>query len=146
MRNSLIILFLLIATSAFGEEYVCHVNGTITEKHFSVDGSDLDIRPECIKIKRSLFRSLTRFYLVENNLVREMTQIEKDALLLAEANAQAAAKTQRESDIDSEINSININDISLPLVDAEINALGVSQDVKDFLKKFVRYVVTRSNL
>lgn len=83
--------------------------------------------------------------IIMGSRVIDMTQAEIDAIVQAKADAQAQAELQRLADIDSDFDLIDINDISLPLTDAEIDSLGAPQDVKTFLKKLVRYIVSQQS-
>jgi len=69
-------------------------NGTITKKYISVDGADIKDRPDCLKVDRVVITSLTKFHKVENGEVVEMTQVEKDNLLQAEADAQIQTENE----------------------------------------------------
>ena len=108
MLNKTIVIFLLMCSTAFAGDYVCHDNGTIISKHRSVDGYYF---PACLKITRAEFTSLTRWHKVVGGVVVEMTKAEKDAILLAEATAQ----TQAENDAVDNFN-ITVKDLARALV------------------------------
>ena len=67
-------------------EYVqTDANGRIINKWYSVDRSVVLGLPDIYEIPRDTFNSLTKFHIVDNGRIREMTQAEKDALLAEEA-------------------------------------------------------------
>ena len=79
-------LLILFCSIAIAGEYVCYdENGYITDKHYSVDGNhSAASNPNCIKITRNEFKSLTKWHKVENGQIVIMSQAEKDAILAQE--------------------------------------------------------------
>lgn len=65
----------------------------------SVDGYSQKQRPECLKVTRKVFESLTRWKKIENGKIVEMTQVEKDAL---------DAPTQNEIDSKAVVENLKI--------------------------------------
>ena len=63
-------------------------DGIIIHKYESVDGADIKDNPDILKVDRETFNSLTKYHIVDHGVLRLMTQAEKDALDLEEADIQ----------------------------------------------------------
>lgn len=69
-------------------DYVQHDNGTIIKRWRSVSPGIVEGRPNIVLIDRATYESLTKYHIVDTGAVRIMTQVEKDALDQAEADAK----------------------------------------------------------
>ena len=94
-----LLIFLLLTSVCYAGDYVCFDGGGYkTSKHFSVDGADLDKRADCLKVSRDVFNTVHKYSKVSAGQVVSWTQIEIDAYLQAQADAQEIAqKTAIES-------------------------------------------------
>lgn len=86
----IIISILLISTYAYAGTFVFHTGETITGKRSSC-GAVCSSRPDALRIDLAVYNSITQFHKVVGNAVIEMTQVEKDAILQAEADAKDQA-------------------------------------------------------
>lgn len=98
MKTLKVLLVLLLFYSvAHAGEYICYEEDggsyqVITEKHYSVNGNHPAASSgNCMKIDRPTFNALTKYHVVDEGAVREMTQPEKDAFDAVEAEAQDTA-------------------------------------------------------
>lgn len=127
-----ILILLLMCSTAFAGDYVCHSGGTITKSLRSVDGSTLG--SECLQITRSKLEEITRFHKVDvaiigsnDDKVVEMSQLEKDAIIQAEADAL----------IQSEISAVDNFNVSVEELGRALVQLGIVDGValKDKIKE-----------
>jgi len=123
-------------------EYIQYSNETnrIIQKWYSVDPSAVEGLPNIVKVPRDIFNSLTKYYIVDNGEVREMTQIEKDALDLEETQAQEQAELDRITSLADKID-IDLSGLTLTKVDTAIDNIGDLAGAKTFLKKLCRYII-----
>lgn len=115
------------------------VNNRIINRWMSVDPSIVEGLENILLITREEYHSLTKFYLVDNGVLREMNQEEKDALLAEEAQAIIDAENARILNLDDKIDGIN--GITLVKIDTKIDEIGSLADAKVFLKKLCRYII-----
>ena len=80
----------------------------------------------------------SRFYLVENNRVRPMTQLEIDALLAEERAATVAEENALLAQIDDDI--FALADFPMAKTDLLIDGIKDLEGAKLFLKRLVKYV------
>lgn len=91
-------------------DYICwNEEGIINEKHYSVDGADLDIRPNCMKIDRNVFKTITKYHKVVDGKIVEMTQEEKD-VLDAPAIAEKEARDNLILSIKTKLKGLGLTD------------------------------------
>ena len=64
------------------------VTGRIVQKWISADPSRVEGLPNILQVTRAEAEGITKYHIVDNGVLRLMTQAEKDALDLEEANAQ----------------------------------------------------------
>jgi len=142
MKIILTIILLFICVEAHAGYFIFHSGEEITGKRASC-GAVCSNNPDALRVNETVYSLTTRtLHKVVGGVVVAKTQAEIDADIQARNDADALAKSKRELAVDLEISSIDINDISLPLLDAEIDTLGVSQNAKDFFKRLVRYIST----
>lgn len=148
----LTVIFMFISTTASAEYWVCYNQSTkrITK---SVQGdclslgicsgfNNVGLQTNCFEATISQFnKSKNKFVKFENNDVVDMTQSEKDAIILAETNAQEQAKVQRLQVLDNAIDATDMS-IILSKADNAINNIGNLADAKAFLRKLVRVIAT----
>ena len=115
------------------------VNGYIIQHWISVDSSIVENEVNVIQIDRNVYQSLTKYHKVDNGMVREMTQTEKDTLLAEEAQAIIDAENARIVSLDDGIEGLPI--MTLTKIDNAINNIGNLNDAKVFLKKLCRYII-----
>lgn len=96
---------LLLVPFLLGADYVCSDKGEIYYKRKSIDGSNLD-KDKCFQVTREAFNTITKWHKVVDGKVVEKTQVEKDAIILAEADVQAQA-------IEDALDRYEINNIEL---------------------------------
>lgn len=119
----------------------------ILERWISVDPSTIDGLPNILQVSRSEVEGVTKFHLVDNGIVREMTQAEQDALLAEEAQAVIDDENQRILDLDLKID--NLPTMTLTKIDTAIDNITNIAGVKAFLKKQCRYIlkyIARNNV
>ena len=143
MKKLIFALIFLFPTIVFAGFNICDNNGLSKQGSSPIQGclyfSDYNIT-EYDRVK-ALWSSTRRDFLkIENGIVVEKTQAEKDAILQAEADAQAAAETQRQLDFDSALYNSSVSDAVMDNVDARIDAIASYSDLKAFLKKMARYI------
>ena len=103
MRNNILILIVLFlsASSCLAGDYICFdENGAITEKYRSVDGSNLIIRDDCMKITREVYEALTQWKKVNDGKVIDLTQQEIDEILKSQEDAELLAKETSDNNLD----------------------------------------------
>jgi hypothetical protein len=123
-------------------DYVIYLeNGTIVSKLQSVDPSQIKGEERCLQVDREVLQSITKYHLVDSGAVREMTQVEKDALDLAEQQAQEQVENNRVIGLDNEIENGILQGMTLAKIDTAINNIGSLADAKVFLKKMCRYII-----
>ena len=111
----------------------------IIKKWISADPSIVENLPNVIQVTRTEAERADKFYLIDNGILREMIQVEKDALLAEEAQAEIDAENSRVTDLDNKIN--DTGGITLSKIDTAIDAIGTLTDAKAFLKKLCRYII-----
>ena len=122
-------------------EFIQHdINGRIIQKWYSVDPAVVSSLPNILEIARDVFTALTKYHLVENGAVRQMTQAEMDALTAEETQAQIDAENVRLANMDDKISGTKIADFSMAKVDGVIDAIANLSDAKQFLKRLCRYI------
>jgi hypothetical protein len=123
-------------------EYIQYdAQGKIIQKWYSADPSIVVGLSNILEIPRDLFNSLTKYYKVDNGIVREMTQTEKDAFDQEELQAQIEAENKRILDLESKIQDTALSGITLSKIDNAIDNIGSLADAKVFLKKLCRYII-----
>lgn len=113
----------------------------IINKWYSVDPSIIEGLPNILQLSRDLFNSLTEYHIVDNGVVRLMTQVEQDAYEQAKAQAIIDQENQRISGLDDLIQNTGLQGITLTRIDVAIDNIGSLQDAKTFLKKLCRYII-----
>lgn len=123
-------------------EYITYnpVNGRIVDKFYSVDPSVVEGRENLLEVPRNIFNELTRFHIVDNGVIRLMTQLEKDTLLAEEALALIEAENARILGLDDKI-QVGLDGITITKIDTAIDNIGNLNDAKVFLKKLCRYII-----
>ena len=123
-------------------EYIQYSNETnrIIQKWYSVDPSAIEGLPNILKIPRDVFNSLTKYYIVDNGKIREMTQEERDQLDAYEASQAEQAETDRITALDDKMNT-DLSSIVLTRADTTIDNIGDLAGAKLFLKKLCRYII-----
>lgn len=113
MKKSLlvIVLILVLATPALAIDYACHdqsVNATSGKIiHASKDGGPAYAsRPQCVEITSNEYLLLSKWHKILNGQMVEMTQVEKDALIQVETDAE-------EQKLLDKINKYDISNIDL---------------------------------
>jgi hypothetical protein len=114
-------------------------NKRIINKWISVDPSTIESLPNIIQVERSIAESITKFHLVDNGVVRLMTQLEKDTLLAEETQQVINTENQRIQDLDLKID--NLPTMTLQKIDTAIDNITNIAGVKTFLKKQCRYIL-----
>jgi len=66
-------------------------DGKIINKYVSVDGGDIKDDADILQVDRPTLESITKYHKVINDTVVEMSQLEKDVLDQAEADAKEQA-------------------------------------------------------
>ena len=124
-------------------EYVTYdnANGRIIRKYFSVS-EDTDFgTPYVIQIPRSVYYTITKCSKVDNGVVVEMTQVEKDALLAEEEQARIDAENARIFNLIEKFQDSNLQGIVIDRADTAIDNIGSLADAKVFLKKLCRFII-----
>ena len=124
-------------------EYIIYdpLTKLIKEKYYSVDPSIVTGKSNLLEIPRDLFNSLTEYHIVDAGQIRLMTQVEKDVYEQAKAQAIINTENKKINDMDSLIQNIGLQGITLAKIDTTINNIGSLADAKTFLKKLCRYII-----
>lgn len=122
MLNRIVLLVLLLCSPAFAGDYVCHVDGQITEKYISVDGANLDKRPECLKISREKMKALTSWSKVDAKIIgtaedKIVEASEEEKLAVATAAKEAADEQA------AQVDALKLKLKELGFTDEEISML-----------------------
>jgi hypothetical protein len=89
------LLFMFICGICYAGDYVCYdQDGKITSKHYSTDGSTLDMN-SCIKVSRNEYRAITQYKKVENGKIVDMTSNEIAAIQLKKRQDAEKAEKDR---------------------------------------------------
>lgn len=99
MLNKIIVISLLLCSTCFAGDYICFdKDGKITQQRMSIDGyiDGTATREDCLKVTRSQFEAISKYSIVKDGKLLEMTLAEKT--VLDEAEALALAKAQAEAD------------------------------------------------
>ena len=116
------------------------LQGRIIKKFYSADPSIVEGLSNILQVERNTFNSLTKYHIVDNGIVRLMTQAEKDALDVEEAQAEIDKENTRIVGLDDLMN-VDLSGMILTKVDIAINNIGSLADAKIFLKKLCRYII-----
>jgi len=111
----------------------------IVQKWYSVDPSVVEGIANVIKVDRETFKRITKYWVVDNGIPREMTQDEKDQLDAWEQQQSEQAETDRINALDDKIE--NLPSITLTKVDTAIDNIGSLSDAQLFLKKLCRFII-----
>ena len=109
-------------------------NGIIVKKYQSVDGADIRDLPDILMVNRDTLRSITKFHKVENGQVIKMSQAEKDAILQAEADAEAQAiedALQKYEVSNLELLTALVQRINIRIPANQITKAEIIQQIKD---------------
>ncbi len=77
---------------------------------------------------------------MDNGVLRQMTQVEKDALIAEEEQARINHENARILDIDDKVSLARTTDFPMEKVDNAIDAISNLSEAKLFLKRLCRYV------
>lgn len=96
MRYLIAFFFMLVCSYSYAGDYVCYdEKGEITQKYRSVDGNFIADKGKCLKIDRDTYTTLDKWKKVEGEKVVEISQVEKDAIILKEKEAKDKAEADR---------------------------------------------------
>lgn len=122
-------------------EYIQYdLKGRIIKKWYSVDPSIVEGLLNILIIPRDMFNSLTKFHIVDNDVVRLMTEAEKTILIAEETQAQIEAENKRITDMDGLLQT-DLSGMTLSRIDTAIDNIGNLNDAKVFLKRLARFIV-----
>ena len=122
-------------------EYIQYnAQGLIIQKWYSVDPSIVAGLSNILNVDRDTFRLLTKYWIVDNGILRQMTQGEKDQLDLWEQNQVKQTETNRINDLDTEATS-DLSSVVLTKMDNAIGNIGSLDDAKAFLKELCRFII-----
>jgi len=148
----LIVLFLFIAVPASAENWICQKPDGLSR--INGDGVTLgicaknnqNINPDCIEATGQEYTDAGLTYkkldksIVTGNRVVDMTQAEIDAIVLAQATAQAQAEAAQLLVVDDLVTNTDMTGIKLQKVETAIDNIGNLNDAKKFLKRIVRFI------